>query len=83
MTAGTIHLDPDLIHPVIDDEWHRLKDGTTPQTGDTVEMLCGVTATIGYEPLAHRRRDRPPTCCPACDAITRKRQGIPRRRGDR
>lgn len=82
MTAA-IYLDPAAVHPVIDGEWHRLKNCAMPQSGETATMLCGVTAVVEYGPLEQRRRDRPPTCCPDCDARYRRKHGIPPPRGTR
>lgn len=82
MTAA-IYLDPVLVHPVIDGEWHRLESPVMPRSGQTAVMLCGVTAVVDYEPLEHRSRDRPPTCCWDCDAAYRRQRHIPAARGKR
>lgn len=76
MTAR-IYVDLATVHPVIDGEWHRAALTDMPQTGDTVTMLCGLTADAEYDRLDHRRADGIPTCCWACDAAYRRQQGIP------
>lgn len=76
MTA-LIYVDLDVVHPVVDGEWHRARFQNMPQSGEPVTMLCGLTAVVEYERSDNRRRERPPTCCWACDRAYRHLHGIP------
>ncbi|GAB3146987.1 hypothetical protein GCM10027258_39670 [Amycolatopsis stemonae] len=77
MTTAVIYLDPLAIHPVINGEWHRARLAEIPQPGDTITMICGISATAAFQPVGQRRRRQIPRQCPRCDDICRREQGIP------
>lgn len=76
MTA-LIYVDLDLVHPVVNGEWHRARFQNMPQSGQPITMLCGLVAAAEYERSDNRLRDRPPTCCWSCDDEYRRQRGIP------
>ncbi|WP_233621422.1 hypothetical protein [Amycolatopsis sp. WAC 04182] len=75
-----IHIDPEAIHPVVDDVWHRTRLARIPEPGQVIAMLCGVTAAATFEPLNQRRAHGAPTECPDCDRIYRQEHNIPQAR---
>lgn len=77
MTAAVIYLDPLVIHPVVDGEWHRTRLAEIPHPGETITMLCGISGTAAFHPLHERLQRQIPRQCPRCDALCRREQGIP------
>ncbi|WP_370963543.1 hypothetical protein [Amycolatopsis sp. cg9] len=74
---AVIYIDPEGIHPIVDGEWHRARLTGIPQAGQSVMMLCGVTASATFRPLDQRRDHGVPTACSRCDSIHRRERGIP------
>ncbi|WP_410674119.1 hypothetical protein [Amycolatopsis sp. cmx-4-68] len=80
MTAA-IYIDPLVIQPVIDGEWHRIRLTEIPAPGQIITMLCGASGAAMFQLSDdERRRQRGiPRQCERCDAIYRHERGIPLR----
>ncbi|MEA5361363.1 hypothetical protein VA596_17600 [Amycolatopsis sp., V23-08] len=74
--AAVIHIDPEAIHSVVEGEWHRVRFAGIPESGQGITMLCGLTATAEFRPLADRRAHGVPHQCPSCEVIHRRERGI-------
>ncbi|GHG08853.1 MULTISPECIES: hypothetical protein [Amycolatopsis] len=81
MTAA-IYIDPLVIQPVIDGEWHRVRLTEIPTPGQVITMLCGAFGAAEFHLSDERRRHQIPRQCESCDVIDRRQRGIPLR-GDR
>ncbi|GLY38409.1 hypothetical protein Amsp01_044330 [Amycolatopsis sp. NBRC 101858] len=79
MTAA-IYIDPLVIQPVIDGQWHRTHLTEIPVPGQIITMLCGAAGAVVFELSDERRRRQIPRQCERCDAIYRVEHGIPLRR---
>lgn len=75
MTAALIYIDSAAILPVIDGVWHRTRLSEIPAPGETIVMLCGLTASAAFEPMHTRRDHGVPTQCPHCDVQQRQHLG--------
>ncbi len=75
--SAVIYVDPQSVHPVINDEWHRLNGVVGPD--QTFTTLCGITDTATFLPLSERRTCGVPQQCDSCDVIYRRGRGIPLR----
>jgi hypothetical protein len=75
--TALIYIDPQAIHPVIDDEWHRARLGAIPAPGQGITMMCGATGAAAFEPLERRRDRGAPKTCFYCEAIYMREHGMP------
>ncbi|WP_410644245.1 hypothetical protein [Amycolatopsis sp. lyj-346] len=81
MTA-VIYIDPLMIQPVINGEWHRIRLTKLPAPGQIITMLCEASGPAMFRLSDDERRRRGiPRQCERCDAIYRRELGIPRRLG--
>ena len=57
---------------VFNDKWHRIQLDRVPQPGETITMLCGITALAEFERLKEPRTHVIPTQCWKCEPIYRR-----------
>ncbi|MFE0025512.1 zinc finger protein [Amycolatopsis sp. NPDC059021] len=73
---AVIYVDTDAIHPVADGRWHHARLTRVPQPGETVTMLCGLTAAAEFEQSAQRDSRGVPQTCWDCDLVYRREHDL-------
>ncbi|MFD9961919.1 zinc finger protein [Amycolatopsis sp. NPDC058986] len=74
--GAVIYVDTNAIHPVVDGRWHHTRLARVPEPGETVTMLCGVSAAAEFAQSQLRDSHGAPQTCWDCDLIYRREHDL-------